>query len=76
MGTLIERTVRTWMATQREEELVLIAQGLIRDLLGFLESNSRLADIEGGKATLLELVKALGEYLTAEDGESRVKGLF
>ncbi|KAI0940934.1 hypothetical protein AcV7_003173 [Taiwanofungus camphoratus] len=54
----IERNVRTWVASERDEEVQAVA-----------------SEITNGNATLLHLVKALGEYLTAEEDELRTKGV-
>ncbi|KAH9943852.1 ARM repeat-containing protein [Amylocystis lapponica] len=54
----VERLVRTWMATERDEEVEAI-----------------VSDITNGNTTLLQIVKALGEYLTAEEDNLRNKGV-
>ncbi|KAJ3862033.1 ARM repeat-containing protein [Lentinula novae-zelandiae] len=53
-----ERLVRTWMASEREEE---IAQAV--------------SEISNGSTSLLNVVKALGEYLTSEEDALRTKGV-
>ncbi|ESK97793.1 dna repair transcription protein [Moniliophthora roreri MCA 2997] len=53
-----ERLVRTWMASERDEEIAKI-----------------VSDINSGSTTLLSVVKALGEYLTAEEDQLRTKGV-
>ncbi|KIP04531.1 hypothetical protein PHLGIDRAFT_191607 [Phlebiopsis gigantea 11061_1 CR5-6] len=54
----IQRLVRTWVASGRQEE--------IQETVGA---------ISAGSASLLDVVKALGEYLTAEEDELRNKGV-
>ncbi|KAF8825853.1 hypothetical protein HHX47_DHR6000662 [Lentinula edodes] len=53
-----ERLVRTWMASEREEEIV-----------------KAVSEISNGSTSLLNVVKALGEYLTSEEDALRTKGV-
>ena len=39
-------------------------------------STATIAEISDGSASILDVVKALGEYLTAENEELRTKGTF
>ncbi|KAJ4473637.1 ARM repeat-containing protein, partial [Lentinula aciculospora] len=57
----IERLVRTWMASEREEEIVETVSGMLQ--------------ISNGSTSLLNVVKALGEYLTSEEDALRTKGV-
>lgn len=43
-------------------------------ILLFKSSNDELLDISGNKTSLINVVKALGEYLTSEDSEILGKG--
>ncbi|OCH91496.1 ARM repeat-containing protein [Obba rivulosa] len=52
----VERLVRTWVATERDEEVEAV-----------------VAEITSGNATFVHIVKALGEYLTAEEDSLRTK---
>ncbi|EMD39279.1 hypothetical protein CERSUDRAFT_82017 [Gelatoporia subvermispora B] len=54
----VERLVRTWVATERDEEVEAV-----------------VAEISIGNATFVHVVKALGEYLTAEEDSLRTKGV-
>ncbi|PCH36357.1 ARM repeat-containing protein [Wolfiporia cocos MD-104 SS10] len=54
----LERIIRTWVVSEREEEVV-----------------AAVSEISSGNATLLHLVKALGQYLTSEEDELRTKGV-
>ncbi|TFK51878.1 ARM repeat-containing protein [Heliocybe sulcata] len=54
----IERLVRTWMASGREQDV-----------------DETVAVISNGQGALLDVVKALGEYLTSEEDELRTKGV-
>ncbi|KAH9930313.1 ARM repeat-containing protein [Fomitopsis serialis] len=54
----LQRVVRTWIASEQEEEV-----------------DTAVSEISKGNATLLDLVKALGEYLTSEEDELRTKGV-
>ncbi|TRM60732.1 RNAPII transcription regulator C-terminal-domain-containing protein [Schizophyllum amplum] len=54
----IERVARTWVATQRDEEI-----------------DQTVLEITNRRLTWLNVVKALGEYLTSEDDELRRKGI-
>ncbi|OBZ73673.1 MMS19 nucleotide excision repair [Grifola frondosa] len=54
----IERLVRTWFASGRDQEV-----------------EDTVSEITNGNATLLHLVKVLGEYLTSEEDELRTKGV-
>ncbi|KAJ3917813.1 ARM repeat-containing protein [Lentinula edodes] len=56
-----ERLVRTWMASEREEEIVKAVSGMLQ--------------ISNGSTSLLNVVKALGEYLTSEEDALRTKGV-
>ncbi|KAI0091461.1 ARM repeat-containing protein [Irpex rosettiformis] len=56
--TSIERSVRTWIASGRENEIESVVNA-----------------ISNGEATLLDVVKALGEFLTAEEDDVRNKGV-
>ncbi|KAI0773303.1 ARM repeat-containing protein [Trametes elegans] len=58
MPERIDRLVKTWIASEQEQEVADVA-----------------AEIAQGNATLLDLVKSLGEYLTAEEDELRTKGV-
>ena len=69
----IERLVRTWVASGREDEVRETVAGTQR----FCSSNaaySYVSAITSGDASVLDVVKALGEYLTSEDDQLRVKG--
>lgn len=69
-----ERLVRTWMGTGRIIEIQETVSGTHQ----FSESTSTVTNfmtgIASGQITLLNIVKALGEYLTAEEDELRTKG--
>ncbi|KAJ4000828.1 ARM repeat-containing protein [Lentinula boryana] len=56
-----ERLVRTWMASEREEEIVETVSGMLQ--------------ISNGSTSLLNVVKVLGEYLTSEEESLRTKGV-
>ncbi|KAI0642252.1 ARM repeat-containing protein [Trametes meyenii] len=58
MTERIDRLVRTWIASEQEQEI-----------------NDTASEIAQGNATLLSLVKSLGEYLTAEEDDLRTKGV-
>ncbi|KAI0333855.1 ARM repeat-containing protein [Cubamyces sp. BRFM 1775] len=58
MTERIDRVVRTWIASEQEQEVEEAA-----------------GEISQGKATLLDLVKSLGEFLTAEEDDLRTKGV-
>ncbi|KAF9069802.1 ARM repeat-containing protein [Rhodocollybia butyracea] len=53
-----ERLVRTWMASERDEEVA-----------------ETISEISSGSTSLLNIVKALGEYLTSEEDKLRTKGV-
>ncbi|RPD59070.1 ARM repeat-containing protein [Lentinus tigrinus ALCF2SS1-7] len=54
----IDRLVRTWIASEQEQEI-----------------EDTVKEIEQGNATLLHIVKSLGEYLTSEEDDLRTKGV-
>ncbi|CCM00251.1 uncharacterized protein FIBRA_02280 [Fibroporia radiculosa] len=54
----LDRPIRTWIASEREEEVIAV-----------------VSEISSGNATLLDVVKSLGKYLTAEEDELRTKGV-
>ncbi|KZT07275.1 ARM repeat-containing protein [Laetiporus sulphureus 93-53] len=54
----LERPIRTWIASERSEEIDTI-----------------VSEISNGNSRLLDVVKALGEYLTSEEDEMRTKGV-
>ncbi|KAI0686671.1 ARM repeat-containing protein [Cytidiella melzeri] len=54
----VERAVRTWIATERQNQIDEIVRA-----------------ISAGDATILDVVKALGEYLTSEEDDVRNKGV-
>ncbi|CDO69761.1 hypothetical protein BN946_scf184766.g6 [Trametes cinnabarina] len=58
MSERIDRLVRTWIASEQEQEI-----------------HDAASEISQGKATLLDLVKSLGEYLTSEEDDLRTKGV-
>ncbi|KAI0831813.1 ARM repeat-containing protein [Trametes gibbosa] len=58
MTERVDRLVRTWIASEQEQEVEEAA-----------------SEIAKGNATLLDLVKSLGEYLTAEEDDLRTKGV-
>ncbi|KAI8996433.1 ARM repeat-containing protein [Trametes punicea] len=58
MTDRIDRLVRTWIASEQEQEV-----------------DDTASEIAQGKATLLDLVKSLGEYLTSEEDDLRTKGV-
>ena len=55
----------------RKQYLVSIDRQVVQKIL-----NDSLADVDAGKTSLLNVVKALGEFLTAEEYSIRVKGMF
>ncbi|KAF8557709.1 ARM repeat-containing protein [Imleria badia] len=54
----VERSVRSWMASEKDVEVEKLVVG-----------------ISSGSATFLDIVKALGEYLTSEEDHLRTKGV-
>ena len=71
----IERHVRSWIATEKDADV----DGVVSS--GFTRCHWNLTKLaplvlSSGQSTLLDVVKALGEYLTAEDDSLRSKGLW
>ncbi|OSD04782.1 ARM repeat-containing protein [Trametes coccinea BRFM310] len=58
MSERIDRLVRTWIASEQDQEV-----------------QDAASEISQGRAALLDLVKALGEYLTSEEDDLRTKGV-
>ena len=69
-----ERHVRTWIASGREDDITELVQGAECDMHPKRLLLNQEVDISGGRATLLDVVKALGEYLTSEEDVIRSKG--
>jgi len=71
-----ERLVRTWMASRRDEEIDEVVSGKDTSISSrsTCEPDPALLAIASGETSLLSIVKALGEYLTSEEGELRTKG--
>ncbi|KAF8449157.1 ARM repeat-containing protein [Boletus edulis BED1] len=55
---VVERSVRSWIATEKDAEVEKLVVG-----------------ISSGSADFLDIVKALGEYLTSEEDDLRTKGV-
>ena len=71
----VQRLVRAWIAAGREDEVRETVTGTrctIDENLAGIET--QCTEIMSGSASLLDVVKALGEYLTAEDDKLRTKG--
>ncbi len=71
---LIDRQVRTWVASGQDHEIQETVSGTALKLLYAFQLIPFLA-ISDGRAALLDVVKALGEYLTSEEDELRTKGV-
>lgn len=69
-----ERLVRTWMASGRDEEIAEIVSGMPNTLMYRRLFTPIMADISNDRTTLINIVKALGEYLTSEENDLRRKG--
>ncbi|KAL5536863.1 hypothetical protein ACEPAF_686 [Sanghuangporus sanghuang] len=70
-----ERHVRTWIASGREDDITELVEGTIIVTQFERVLIPRTLDISVGRATLLDVVKALGEYLTSEEDVIRSKGV-
>ena len=71
----VERSVRTWIASGRENEIENIVAGSCVCFTCIESVLMGVAAISAGEATLLDVVKALREFLTAEEDDVRNKGL-
>ncbi|KAG6865136.1 hypothetical protein C0991_004873 [Blastosporella zonata] len=70
------RLVETWMASGRDEEIAEIVSGMPPNLdLAHACQTKETTEISNASITLLDVVKALGEYLTSEEDELRTKGV-
>ncbi|KAG6869217.1 hypothetical protein C0993_009080 [Termitomyces sp. T159_Od127] len=69
------RLVETWMASGRDDELSEIVSGIPPDPDMTLRFDQEIIEISENKLTLLDVVKALGEFLTSEEDTIRTKGV-
>lgn len=71
----MQRLVRTWIASGREDEVRETVAGTSSVVIHiYVYAYDLCKEITSGGATLLDVVKALGEYLTAEEDSLRTKG--
>ncbi len=65
------------MASGRDEEAnqIVLGYALNSHRNSYQELKLELADISEDRTTLINVVKALGEYLTSEESETLQKGL-
>ena len=69
----MDRLVRTWMATEQEREVEEAASGACPKSQ-CLHLRLFRTEIAQGNVTLLQIIKSLGEFLTAEEDDLRTKG--
>lgn len=71
-----EKLVQTWMASGREEEITQIVSGMnLESIIHILRIELFItADISNDNTSLINVVKALGEYLTSDDSDVLQKG--
>lgn len=62
------------MASGRDEEVDQMVSGVLASFSSNPGIHSTLLDISSGQSKLLDLVKALGEYLTSDEDVLRSKG--
>lgn len=71
----VQRLVRTWIASGKEDEVRETVTGTRSAVShNHVCAYSLCKEITSGGATLLDVVKTLGEYLTAEEDSLRTKG--
>jgi DNA repair/transcription protein MET18/MMS19 len=72
-----QRLVRTWMASGRDEEVEETVSGtlLTHSFRGAPSEIIFRIEISNERTTLINVVKALGEYLTSEEDGLRTKGI-
>ena len=73
----VDRLVRTWIATEQEQEIEETASGTPPPLTP-ADTFALIicVEISQGNVTLLSVVKSLGEFLTSEEDEMRTKGSY
>lgn len=68
-----ERLIRTWVATEKDEEVKEMVAGTTS--FHMIPTNARHPlDISADRTSLVNVVKGLGEYLTADEEDLRRKG--
>ncbi len=67
------RNVQAWMAMGRDDEINALVAGSPFECCLSARISSR-PDVSNGETTLVNIVKALGEYLTSEEDSPRTKG--
>jgi DNA repair/transcription protein MET18/MMS19 len=70
----IERAIRTWIATQDEHQIAETVSGQLTFTSESATVSYMITEISDGNATLIVVVKALGQYLTSEEDSLRTKG--
>lgn len=63
------------MASGRDDELSEIVSGIPFRYLDMTSLTRKITEISENKLTLLDVVKALGEFLTSEEDTIRTKGI-
>jgi DNA repair/transcription protein MET18/MMS19 len=74
----IDRLLHTWMASGRDEEIegtVLGKYQYVRETI-LMTNAAPIPEVSASRNGLLDVVKALGEFLTSEDDHLRTKGTF
>jgi DNA repair/transcription protein MET18/MMS19 len=72
-----ERLVRTWISTGREDEINSTVSSTCTSMKTATGTNLKsYSGIANGQSSLLNVVKALGEYLTSDEDVLRAKGMY
>ena len=70
----VDRLVRTWIASEQEQEIDGTVSGAYPSLYPTILEFMSGVEIVQGNATLLHVVKSLGEFLTSDEDDMRTKG--
>lgn len=69
-----ERLIRTWIATGKDEDVKEIVSGISIASYDVNRPYIALVEILADRTSLVNVVKGLGEYLTADEEDLRRKG--
>lgn len=70
----VKRLVDIYITSERQEEVDKLVEGQPLYVSSYLTTDCTIVGIQNGETTLLQLIKALGDYLTSEDEAIRTKG--
>ena len=71
----VERSIRSWMVSEKDKEPEKLVEGVSDKSSATTNHHLFSPGISSGSVTLLDIIKALGEYLTSEEDHLRARGM-